>query len=171
MPRTPSASPSGVQYHSAVLLGTADNVLDRNLDTSVHLDHAHGESWVTFDLRVSFTISAFKLQTSWTNGPRKTKLEYSESGHGPWNFAGDLIISGENHIDPLHDGHTRQYDRKATVLQNFGRLTARYQNPPAPSRHSSLATARLVPPSWRDSLLSGNLTGPSVCVPCPPWCV
>ena len=78
----PVNTPDRTPFHSKVVGGSINQIVDRDLQTSLALDLANPPSWapapgwVTFDLGYSFTISAFKVHTVWTNGPRRTTLEY-----------------------------------------------------------------------------------------------
>ena len=119
----PEWAPDNTPYHSPVLGGKMEYLLDRDLQTEVILDRrpGGGKTWVTLDLGTSFDITQFRVYTSWSEGPRQTQLQFGYSGAGPWLEAGEFTVEGTDKRTP-----GREYDQKATVLHSFGRLTARY---------------------------------------------
>ena len=143
----PTHAPDQTPYHSSIVAGELKYAVDRDLQSALHLDSLK-PAWMTFDMQTPFTISAVKIYTSWTSGPRQVSFQFAPTEAGPWEVAGDFVVEGEDHVDildphtddlvmrgALRDGHTRAYDKKATValmtgaaVQNSpnGRVTARY---------------------------------------------
>ena len=151
----PINTPDSTPFHSKVVGGSINQIVDRDLQTSLALDLANppawapAPGWVTFDLEYSFTVSAFKVHTVWTNGPRRTTLEYSTSHAGPWLFAGTFVIRGNNQDDPVGDSHTRPDEKMATILTGFGRITAQFWRVLFHTRYTSLVGDRV----WGNRLM------------------
>ena len=144
----PTWAPDSTPHHSNIMRGQVKSLVDRDIDTAVYFEHTRQGAWVTFDLKYSFRVSAFKLYTAWTNGPRDTTLHYGTTPAGPWQTAATFTVTGEDFPD---SADMELLDKKATVVTNFGQITSRYWRLSFNSTYVSVGSEQLAEATKRDT--------------------
>ena len=65
-------------YASAVEYGRPSYVVDKDLGSQVHMTFKENEPcFLVFNLRKGYSISALRIRSSWSNGPKRVSLSFS----------------------------------------------------------------------------------------------